>query len=56
MKKIHGVTTKTALGLCMLVATLSLGSAVAKADVVLDWNVIAVKTAVASGQNPFAQA
>ena len=32
------------------------GSAVAKADVVLDWNAIAVNTAVANSQNPFAQA
>jgi hypothetical protein len=32
------------------------GSAVAKADVVLDWNAIAVNTAVANGQNPVAQA
>src|SRR6266702_5940658 len=31
-------------------------SAVAKADVVLDWNAIAVETAVANHQNPFAQA
>jgi hypothetical protein len=31
-------------------------SAVAKADAVLDWNVIAVNTAVTNGQNPFAQA
>jgi hypothetical protein len=55
MKKIHGDTKKRALGLCMLIATL-FGSAVAKADAVLDWNVIAVNTAVANGQNPFAQA
>jgi hypothetical protein len=55
MKKIHGDTKKRALGLCMLIATL-FGSAVANADVVLDWNVIAVNTAVANGQNPFAQA
>jgi hypothetical protein len=40
----------------MLMATLLFGSAVAKADVVLDWNVIAVNTAIANGQNPFAQA
>jgi hypothetical protein len=32
------------------------GSAVAKADVVLDWNAIAVNKAVANGQNPVAQA
>ena len=34
----------------------AVGSAIAKADPVLDWNVIAVDTAVANGQNPFAQA
>jgi hypothetical protein len=32
------------------------GSVGARADVVLDWNAIAVNTAVANGQNPFAQA
>ena len=55
MKRIHGDIKKRALGLCMLIATL-FGSAVAQADVVLDWNVIAVNTAVANKQNPFAQA
>ena len=55
MKTIHGDTKNRVLGLCMLIATL-FGSAVAKADVVLDWNVIAVNTAVTNGQNPFAQA
>jgi hypothetical protein len=55
MKKIHGDAKKRALGVCMLIATL-FGSALAKADVVLDWNAIAVKTAIANGQNPFAQA
>ena len=40
----------------MLMAALLLGSAVAKGDAVLDWNAIAVETAVANGQNPFAQA
>src|SRR5579862_1280085 len=55
MKKILGGTKNRVLGLCMLIAT-TFGSAVAKADVVLDWNVIAVNTAVANGQNPFAQA
>src|ERR1700751_1354679 len=39
-----------------LLASLFLGSAVASADVVLDWNTIAVNTAVANHQNPFAQA
>ena len=56
MKRMHSGAGKRALGLCMLMATLLLGSAVAKADVVLDWNVIAVNTAVTNGQNPFAQA
>ena len=55
MKTIHGGTKSRVLGLCMLVATI-FGAAVAKADVVLDWNAIAVNTAVANGQNPFAQA
>jgi hypothetical protein len=55
MKKIDGDTKNRVLGLCMLIATLFV-SAVAKADAVLDWNVIAVNTAVANGQNPFAQA
>lgn len=32
------------------------GPAVARADVVLDWNAIAINTAVANKQNPFAQA
>jgi hypothetical protein len=40
----------------MLMATLLFRPVVAKADPVLDWNVIAVDTAVANGQNPFAQA
>ena len=31
-------------------------AAVAKADAVLDWNLIAVNTAIANGQSPFAQA
>jgi hypothetical protein len=56
LKKIHSNTKKRALGLCMLMATLLIGGAVAKADVVLDWNMIAVDTAIANGQNPFAQA
>ena len=55
MRTLNGDTKNRVLGLCMLIATL-FGSAVAKADVVLDWNVIAVNTAIANGQNPFAQA
>jgi PAP2 superfamily len=56
MKKIHGDTKNRVLELCMLMATLLFGHAVAKADAVLDWNLIAVNTAVANGQSPFAQA
>jgi membrane-associated phospholipid phosphatase len=56
MKRMQSGAGKSAFGLCMLMATLLLGPAVAKADPVLDWNVIAIDTAVANGQNPFAQA
>src|ERR1700739_3417117 len=56
MKRIHGSARNRALRLCMLMATLLFGSAVAKADAVLDWNLIAVNTAIANGQSPFAQA
>ena len=35
------------------IACLLAGAITAKADVVLDWNAIAINTAVASGQNPF---
>ena len=56
MKWMHSGAGKRTFGLCMLMATLLFGPAVAKADSVLDWNVIAVDTAVANGQNPFAQA
>src|SRR6202140_3689530 len=40
----------------VMVLALLLGSAVFSADAVLDWNKIAVDTAVANRQNPFAQA
>jgi hypothetical protein len=40
----------------LLLVTLWFGSTVARADVVLDWNAIAVSTAVANKANPFAQA
>ena len=49
-------TKNRAAGLCMLMTTLLCGSVIGKADVVLDWNAIAVSTAVANKQNPFAQA
>ncbi len=55
MKRIHSGARKRTLGLCMLMATLLFGPAVAKADPVLDWNTIAVNTAVANNQSPFAQ-
>src|SRR4030088_3511473 len=45
--------------LCSAVAVFGLlvfSPAAAKADVVLDWNAIAVTTLVSQGQNPFAQA
>lgn len=41
--------------LSVLMSSLLLGSVVAKADPVLDWNSIAVDTAVANKANPFAQ-
>jgi hypothetical protein len=56
MKSMNGSATKRTFGLCMLMATLLFGPAVAKADAVLDWNLIAVNTAIANGQSPFAQA
>jgi hypothetical protein len=42
--------------LCVLMLSLAVGSTTARADAVLDWNAIAVNTAVANQQNPFAQA
>ena len=41
---------------CMLMLGLLVGSLTARADAVLEWNTIAVNTAVANNQNPFAQA
>ncbi len=55
MKRLHSVTKNRGFVLCMLMAAL-LFSPIARADVVLDWNKIAVDTAVANKQNPFAQA
>jgi len=40
----------------MLLATLLFGSVLGHADVVLDWNAIAVDTEIQNGANPFAQA
>jgi PAP2 superfamily len=44
------------LGLLSVLMVSILSGAAARADVVLDWNTIAVNTAVANLQNPFAQA
>ena len=57
MKPIKSNPTNKAFRLlCLLMLSLLFGSATARADVVLDWNEIAVNTAIANGQNPFAQA
>ena len=56
MNGMHRSTKKTTFGLCMLMASPLFEPAASRADVVLDWNVIAVNTAIANGQNPFAQA
>jgi hypothetical protein len=56
MNEKHCGSTKGTLGLCVLAAALLVGSAPAKADAVLDWNEIAINTAIANGQNPFDQA
>src|SRR5271168_4039146 len=56
MKSMNSSARKRTFGVCMLMATLLFGSAAAKADAVLDWNLIAVNTAIANGQSPFAQA
>ena len=53
MKRMHGTR---ALAVCVLTAGLLSGPVGARADAVLDWNEIAVNTAIANGQNPFAQA
>ena len=55
MKQFNRSTKNKGFGLCMAMAAL-LFSTLARADVVLDWNKIAVDTAVANHQNPFAQA
>jgi hypothetical protein len=55
MKKMHGKPVTLGL-LSVLMVSVLFGSAAARADVVLDWNTIAVNTAVANHQNPYAQA
>ena len=56
MKSTQCGTRKRTLGISTLIATLFFGAAIARADVVLDWNTIAVNTAIANKQNPYAQA
>src|SRR4051794_25831533 len=56
MNSIDRSSIKVHFGVVVLMSILLFGPAVARADVVLDWNVIAVNTAIANGQNPFAQA
>ena len=55
MKKMHGQPVPLWL-LSGLMVSVWFGTAAASTDVVLDWNAIAVNTAVANKQNPFAQA
>jgi hypothetical protein len=57
MKSMEDRVMKRIFGLvCGLMLSLLVGTLTAEADVVLDWNAIAVNTAVANKQNPFAQA
>jgi membrane-associated phospholipid phosphatase len=55
MNGMPGIAKKLVQALCLVTATFLLGMA-AKADPVLDWNEIAVNTAVSNAQNSFAQA
>ena len=52
----HARARKHCFAKCVLLAILLFCWATAQADVVLDWNAIAVDTFNANGQNPFAQA
>lgn len=54
MKRMYS-TNKVLELVFVLLASLLMGSVTAAADVVSDWNTIAVNTAVANKQNPFAQ-
>jgi len=56
MKTIAHRNMKKNLGICVLLTTLLFGFVIARADVVLDWNAIAVDTAILNGANPIAQA
>jgi hypothetical protein len=56
MNRTYGGAWKSTRALCIVGTTLLFGLALAQADPVLDWNEIAVNTAIANGQSPFAQA
>jgi hypothetical protein len=56
MKKMYGKPVTFRLLSVLMVSFFFGSAAAARADVVLDWNTIAVNTAVANHQNPFAQA
>jgi PAP2 superfamily len=56
MKKMYGKPVTFRLLSVLMVSVFFGSAAAARADVVLDWNTIAVNTAVANHQNPFAQA
>jgi len=55
MKKMYGKPVTVGI-LSLLMTSVLFGTAAARADVVSDWNTIAVNTAVANKQSPFAQA
>ena len=55
MKRMYGKHLTVGI-LSLLMTSVLFGTAAARADVVSDWNTIAVSTAVANKQNPFAQA
>jgi hypothetical protein len=56
MRSMHSRSNSSCGLVFAFMASLLWGSAAARADVVLDWNTIAVNTAVANKANPFAQA
>src|SRR6266704_6968385 len=55
MKRMHDKHITIGI-LSLLMTSVWFGTAAARADVVSDWNTIAVNTAVANKQSPFAQA
>ena len=56
MKPIEVRPKERIIGLaCILILSLLLGTTAARADGVIDWNTIAIDTAVTAKANPFAQ-